>query len=357
MAETSIQWATYTHNEWEGCQHVSPGCEHCYAEERNRRFSRGVNWGPGAPRRLTTLHNRNNPHRWHRLALEARRAALGAGRPAPERPRVFCGSLMDWCDADAPASALERLWATIRTCTALDWLMLTKRTARIAESLPADWGRGWPHVWMGTTVEDRRRAEERLPVLLSIPAVIRFVSYEPALELVDFRPWIPGIDWIIVGGESGAHARPFDLGWARAVVSQCRESGAKPFVKQLGAWPFRDFRDGELVPLQIRKHGAKIYPFVNLVDERHGGDMAEWPEDLRVRELPCSPRRATQLAASNVEPHMTETDAGGGELECPGCGDVAARGIVHDGQKLLCGCDGWISLDAESPPHVCMGDD
>ena len=134
----------------------------------------------------------------------------------------------------------------------------------------------WPNVWLGTTVEDQQRADERLPHLVSVPAVVRFLSCEPLLERVDLTRWLPwgfrrGIDWVIIGGESGPGARPFMLHWARDLVAQCRGAGVAPFVKQLGSRPTDSITD------------------VHLRDSA-GGDMAEWPADLRVREFPVVTR-------------------------------------------------------------------
>lgn len=161
-----------------------------------------------------------------------------------------------------------------------------------------------PNVWLGVSVENQATADERIPLLLQTPAAKRFVSYEPALGPVSFR-WMcafpenaprtamkPGgatnhldglrrLDWVIVGGESGPGARPFDVAWARSTVEQCREAGVACFVKQLGARPI-DASTGENMHTRWTDpdgHGERI---------RHpkGGDWFEWPEDLRVREFP-----------------------------------------------------------------------
>lgn len=111
------------------------------------------------------------------------------------------------------------------------------------------------------------------------PAAVRFVSYEPALEAVDFMPWLPDwlvrdkVDWLIDGGESGRGARPFDLDWARSTVEQGRAAGVPVFCKQLGAKPFAMVRD------ELEDHPVKLR-------DGHGGDWSEWPSELRVREFP-----------------------------------------------------------------------
>jgi protein gp37 len=172
-----------------------------------------------------------------------------------------------------------------------------------------------PNVWLGVSVENQVTAEARIPWLLETPAATRFVSYEPALGPVDFtdlvqiaaegyrpqvsidalRGHVKGPDdilptrlsWVIVGGESGPGARPFDIAWARSVVAQCREAHVPVFVKQLGALPIEEQRAGHpswpLDPTWRWMDGKCSSP--NLKD-RKGGDMDEWPEDLRVREFP-----------------------------------------------------------------------
>lgn len=192
----------------------------------------------------------------------------------------------------------------------LDWLLLTKRPQNadqlwraaaenatgIAEAADAAW---LPNIWLGTTVEDQRRADERIPHLLRVPAAVRFLSCEPLLEDVDLTEHIGKVgadgwttkaslvDWVIVGGESGHHARPFDIGWARDIVSQCRDARVAPFVKQLGALP-QDHGTGLGWPDGVSfREGVGPGSRVVLRDPK-GGDMSEWPADLRVREFPAS---------------------------------------------------------------------
>lgn len=309
MGENSnIQWTTHTFNPWEGCQRVSPGCQHCYAEARNHRFagadSSKVLWGAKAPRRRTSPANWRKPLAWNR-------AAQAAG----ERHRVFCASLADVFE-DRPELAPWRLelLELIRTTPSLDWLLLTKRPESIQALLREarrtfstatplhTWLTSWldhgqppANVWLGTTVEDQERADERIPALLYAPAAVRFLSCEPLLERVDLSKWLnvwgvsdatgktecSAIDWVIIGGESGHGARPFDTAWARDLVRQCRSAGVAPFVKQLGARPEDG---GETLDAAWRRYESGKGP-MRLVDPA-GGDMAEWPADLRVREFP-----------------------------------------------------------------------
>jgi protein gp37 len=121
------------------------------------------------------------------------------------------------------------------------------------------------NVWIGATIVNSEEAERDVPKLLATPAAIRFVSYEPALGPVNWTKF-PGIDWIIVGGESGTQARRFDWAWARSTIAQCRQIGAAPFMKQTGT-------DYTALYERVQK-------------DRNGADPAEWPSDLRVQEFP-----------------------------------------------------------------------
>lgn len=201
-----------------GCAKVSEGCRHCYAEALTRgRMGLDV-WG-ASPRQVTKSPWKN-VRRWNRQA-----AAAG------ERRRVFCASLCDIFEDHATANATRpAVWDLIRECTALDWQLLTKRPERIAEALPADWGDGWPHVWLGCTIEDDR-VTWRADHLRAVPAAVRFVSYEPAIGPLDSLD-LTGLHWVIYGGESGPGWRPENKDWARAIRDRCREAGVAFFHKQ-----------------------------------------------------------------------------------------------------------------------------
>jgi protein gp37 len=248
---SKIEWCDHTFNPWEGCSKVSPGCAHCYAETRNARFGGGTapNWGPGAPRRRTSAQNWKQPLKWNR------EAAPGT------RPRVFCASLADWLDDEVPALWLSDLLNLIRVCRNLDWLLLTKRPQNcgprleavakeggIGAQIASEWlaGRPMGNIWVGTTVEDQKRADERILMLVDIPARRRFLSCEPLLGPVDLQyaafngadslTSIAGIHWVICGGESGPGARPMHPDWARSLRDQCEAAGIPFFFKQWGEW-------------------------------------------------------------------------------------------------------------------------
>jgi len=294
-ADTSIEWATHTFNPWRGCAKVSTGCANCYAETMAKRTGIHGTWGKDGERVVSSDAYWRQPIKWNR---DAAREGV--------RRRVFCASMADVFedrrDLDGPR---ERLYGLIEATPNLDWLLLTKRPENAARLF--DWSvlgcfdaDEWPpNVWLGTSAENQATADERIPHLLAVPAAVRFLSVEPLLGPVDLMPWLdeegydapgdggevrplPAVDWVIVGGESGPGARPCDVAWIRSVRDQCREAGTPCFVKQLGA-----------VPLEFRRVVGKEHgtPFsmaaANLrLRDPKGGDMAEWPEDLRVREFP-----------------------------------------------------------------------
>lgn len=218
---TDISWTDSTFNPWWGCTKVSPGCDHCYAEALDRRIG-GIHWGEGAMPRSMSDSNWANPLRWQRQALKE-----------GVRRKVFCGSMCDVFDKNAPAGQRERLWTHIRSTSMLDWQLLTKRAPNILKYLPPDWGDGYPNVWIGVTVEDMQHGLPRIDLLRDIPAVVRFISIEPLLEdLGELN--LAGISWAIIGGESGVAFRTLEESWVRNAITQCRSQGVKVFFKQWG---------------------------------------------------------------------------------------------------------------------------
>lgn len=250
MGATTIEWCHYTFNPWWGCTKVSPGCDHCYAETFDKRVG-GAHWGAGVPRRVFGEAHWREPLKWNAKA-----------RAGYVRPRVFCASMADVFDPEAPDAERAKLWSLIAATPSLDWLLLTKRPQLAMRYLP--WGVSpvgasgamaevgctpWPNVWIGTTVEDQERADLRVPRLLQIPAAVRFLSVEPLLGPVDLWAYLPGeirdaslkalgsppmpaVDWVIVGGESGHGARPMQDDWVRSLRDQCGAAGVSFFFKQ-----------------------------------------------------------------------------------------------------------------------------
>ncbi len=222
---TGISWTDHTFNPWWGCQKVSPGCQHCYAEILSERTGWADLWGPGGMRRFFDTRHWNEPEIWNR-------AAIAAG----VRRRVFCGSMCDFLE-DRPdlEAQRDRLWELIQRTPALTWLLLTKRALGIHTMpraiLEAD------NVMVGVSVEDQARADERIPLLLSSAAEQTFLSCEPLLGELYLGEWMEEIDWLIVGGESQPGCRPMALEWARSVVLHAQRAGTPVFVKQLGGHP------------------------------------------------------------------------------------------------------------------------
>ena len=221
--ETLIAWTDHTFNPWMGCVKVSEGCRHCYAETLTTKRMGLRLWGPGTDRQVTKTPW-ENALTWNRAAAKAK-----------ARRRVFCASLCDVFEDHPVADATRpRVWDLIRNCEWLDWQLLTKRPHRIVDCLPKDWGpAGYPNVWLGTSIEDMRVAE-RADHLRGIPAVVRFISYEPALGSLDDLD-LAGIDWVIVGGESGSGFRQMNVDWARSMRRKCAAAGVAFFFKQSAA--------------------------------------------------------------------------------------------------------------------------
>lgn len=222
---TKIEWATHTFNPWWGCTKVSEACKHCYAEAWAKRVGQDV-WGPKPDRRLMSDAHWKQPIKWNRKASEL-----------AERPRVFCASMADvFEDRDELTPHRARLFDLIEETPNLDWLLLTKRPQNVARL--ARWTDTWPeNIWLGTTVELQKRAEELLPFLEAIPAKVRFISAEPLLGPLSIAPWLrTTIDWVITGGESGPNARPASPEWFRSLHSQCMEHEVAFHFKQWGDW-------------------------------------------------------------------------------------------------------------------------
>ncbi|MDE2096717.1 MAG: phage Gp37/Gp68 family protein [Patescibacteria group bacterium] len=253
---SNIDWCDATWNPVTGCSHVSPGCERCYAEALSLRRGWSKHpWGAQYAAENVVLHpdRLDQPLHW-------------------KKPRrVFVNSMSDLFHEQVPWDFIAKVFAIMQRCPRHTFQILTKRPERMqafvsdvderaGHLIRAD-GNNWPlpNVWLGVSVEDQRRADERIPLLLQTPAAVQFVSYEPALGPVDFSKYLRccpscgqprpdryadscaycegghfGIDWLICGGESGPNHRPFDLDWARSARDQCQAAGVKFFFKQVG---------------------------------------------------------------------------------------------------------------------------
>lgn len=311
MNKTSIAWCDYTSNPIRArnketgktghyCTHVSEGCENCYAGVWNlERFGTGLDFIAQNRDKVEVFLNEDELREW--------------SKPKYAGKRVFVADMTDWCHELVTDEMRYRMFVAMAEAKDVTFQLLTKRPERMREfckriayirteelqHLTAPNASYWPNevddgiftpkplpnVWLGVTAENQRWADERIPILLDTPAAVRFVSVEPMLGPVDFErltvgedgptgEWPTGqfyfrdafddgsgppftrIDWVIVGGESGANARPFDPQWARDVRDQCAAAGVACFVKQMGGKRFPDDR------------------------------LESLPEDLRVREFP-----------------------------------------------------------------------
>lgn len=223
--DTKIEWAHHTFNPWSGCEKVSAGCANCYAAALPPGMRRGAEWGKDRPRVVASESYWRQPLTWNRAAAKA-----------GERHRVFCASTADVFEANEELDDdRARLFFLVQVTPHLDWLLLTKRPEYAVEWWRRQTGQAWPaNAWIGTSVEDQRAADARIPHLLKLPARVRFLSMEPLLGAV--APDLTGISWVIVGGESGRHARPMHPDWARALRDQCTAAGVAFFFKQWGEW-------------------------------------------------------------------------------------------------------------------------
>lgn len=331
---TSIEWTDATWNPIVGCSRVSAGCERCYAErfvhrgmaEQHRGLTRATSRGPVWTGEVRFVSEKlDEPLRWRKPR------------------RVFVNSLSDLFHESVTDETIDRVFAVMALSPAHTFQVLTKRADRMRayatsrdrrERVEEAALRGerlsnrldptaflpWPlpNVWLGVSCEDQEAADERVPLLLQTPAAVRFVSAEPLLGPIDFErirwdaapfghvdvlrrgAWsdgprgfvnhsgMNGLDWIIVGGESGPGARTCDVGWIRSIVEQTRDAGVACFVKQLGAVPVTANANADEWPddARLEGFGDGAAAARALLRDRKGGDPAEWPEDLRVREFP-----------------------------------------------------------------------
>lgn len=211
---TLIAWTDKTWNPWRGCDKISPGCAHCYMFTQQERYGHN----PSVVTRTTTW---NQPDKWEREALRDNTTF-----------RVFTCSWSDFFHTDADPWR-DEAWKIIKRTPHLTYQVLTKRPENILSRLPSDWGHGYPNVWLGVSVENDRFTC-RVDLLRHIPAQVRFISAEPLLGPLPSLN-LKGIDWIIVGGESGNNYRPMDHDWAVSILIDARAHGTAYFFKQSAA--------------------------------------------------------------------------------------------------------------------------
>ena len=282
MSDTTIEWTDKTWNPVSGCTKVSAGCKNCYAERVfPRAYHRDIELsGSDQPRRRDFTDVRIHPDRLDQ--------PLRWRKPA----RVFVNSMSDLFHEDVPDDFIFQVYRVMGHARQHTFQILTKRPQRMLE-LQTRWrdaGTPIANVWLGVSCEDQKTADERIPLLLQTPAAVRFVSAEPLLGPIDFigkdaqgsalHPYERDakLDWLIIGGESGPNARPFNLQWGRDIIEQCKAANVPVFFKQVGSNSFYTQEVGTAKGEGFRFHD---------INDRKGGDPAEWPEDLRVREFPA----------------------------------------------------------------------
>lgn len=311
---TSIEWTQNpdgspgrTWNPTRGCEEISPGCARCYAKTFAERW-RGVKGHP--------YEQGFDP----RLVLEKLWEPLSWRKPT----RVFVNSMSDlWLDG-FDRDYIAAVFGVMAACPQHTFITLTKRADRLidwfewmavqtggpmchaahaalmqeyeqevigepfhAKHCPDPHG-PWPlpNVWVGTSVENKKHGVPRIGQLRKVPATVRVLSIEPLLEdLGDLD--LTGIGWVLVGGESGPRSRLCELAWIRKVVAQCREQGVPVFVKQVGAMAALDVQTtGEFRAHKNGKRQLQMMITRLPTADRKGGEPAEWPVDLRVRQFP-----------------------------------------------------------------------
>jgi protein gp37 len=338
--KTGIEWTDTTWNPVRGCSRVSAGCQHCYAE---RQAIRQIKSGYAG-----LIQRTSHGPAWTgqvRFMSELLDAPLRWTKPR----RVFVNSMSDLFHERVLTEDLASVFAYMARAHWHTFQVLTKRPAQMQAMLTSedfldvyrsmehaaqedaeeilgrraqfsvfdrrlqdlrarDYSLPLPNVWLGVSVEDQATANERIPLLLQTPAAVRFVSYEPALGPVDFAriamrcggtvvPALSGIALIIVGGESGPGARPCDVAWIRSTVEQCEAARVACFVKQLGHKPrgwcvnrLRNeqdsYEDGMCDFQEAHEGEAHCGDRCAWLRDRKGADPAEWPADLRVRDMP-----------------------------------------------------------------------
>lgn len=328
MADTSIEWAQKTWNALAGCSLESPGCTNCYAMRMAYRLAL---MGQQKYQGLTKLVN-GKPVWTGQVTFDPLSIHLPLRWKKPQR--IFVNSMSDLFHENLSDEEIDQHFAVMACAPQHEFLPLTKRSSRMRKYLcgarrQADIGyqigllahKGvitwkdaerasdavddqWPlkNVWLGVSVEDQKRADARIPDLLAAPAAIRWISAEPLLGPLDLTRHLWGraepcddcprdadcacglqsrrlngesaLDWVVIGGESGPGARDYRMVWGIELQRQLKHAGVKVFQKQVGSRPFLENMDSCGAP--IRAH----------LEDRKGGDPAEWPLEMRVREYP-----------------------------------------------------------------------
>ena len=268
---TSIEWTDKTWNPFVGCSKVSEGCRNCYAINqayRNNAMATQMP-NPGRMRYYEGLtHKTGSRVDWTglvRFVPEALEIPLRWKKPR----RIFVNSMSDLFHESIPYKQIDQTFSVISITPQHTYQILTKRPERMAAYFRSREGAPLQNVFLGCTIENQKAADDRAQHLYKLHQVgwRTFYSVEPLLEAVELNLRQQSVDWVIVGGESGSGARSCDINWIISIIKQCQSSRVPVFVKQLGSHPINLG-----CQLQLR--------------DRKGGDMQEWPIELRIREFP-----------------------------------------------------------------------
>ena len=251
---SKIEWTDETWNPITGCTPISEGCQHCYAERMSKRLAGRCGYPFENPFKVTLHPDKlEQPLRW-------------------KKPRkIFVCSMGDLFHPDVSGDFLYEIWGIMAQCPQHIFMVLTKRPEIMRlwyddifiRLNPLYRKNPLPNIWLGVTAENQARADERIPILLRVPAAVRFVSVEPMLGPIELEHYFPeydylptckyfriaygldsnkpvivrsGIDWVICGGETGPGARPMHPDWVRSLRDQCVTAGVPFFFKSWGDW-------------------------------------------------------------------------------------------------------------------------
>ncbi len=340
MSDNSlIEWCTATWNFLIGCTKKSAGCMHCYAIRQAWRLMHNPNSKIAKKFEGTVQRDSKGELNWTgRINFDDEVITKPLSWKLPRR--VFVNSLSDLFHKNVKDEWIDQAFAVMALCPQHTFQILTKEPERMLAYMTAghftdrvyeaaryfgsidqlvaltrllhgpDPLRALPNVWLGTSCEDQKTADERVPLLLQTPAAVRWISAEPLLGPVDFGAAVgrkhgaeyhdkngpctcerdKRLDWVVVGGESGPGARSLDLNWIKSIVGQCRAADVPVFVKQLGVRPWWDGSGtkppGSHIYLEEVVRDGKVGWQFDCMKDRKGGDMSEWPVDLRIREYP-----------------------------------------------------------------------
>lgn len=228
MAESEIEWTDATWNPVAGCSAITSGCTNCYAIEMARRLE-----AMGMQKYVGLTRQTKQRTHWKGVVREDK-SALSLPYTWKKPKKIFVNSMSDLFHDHVSEAFISDVWTVMRETPRHQYQILTKRPSRMADILTRKLNIVLPNVWLGTSVEDSS-VTDRINVLRSVPARIRFVSFEPLIGSVG-RILLEGIHWAIVGGESGRNARPIREEWIDEIYEQCLPTGTAFFFKQWGAW-------------------------------------------------------------------------------------------------------------------------